>query len=553
MTLPKTASFLPIAFLLLAALAGPAPERGRADEKAPPTEISQDAASRPNIVIVLCDDMGYSDIGCYGSEIATPNLDRLAAGGLRFTRFYNAARCCPTRASLLSGLYPHQAGMGGMVGGKDPGKSGPYQGYLNDRCVTIAEVLRQSGYATYMAGKWHVGEFRPVWPVDRGFDRYYGLISGGMNYFNIRLGKNKNVFRHFAIDGEEHRPPADGFYSTDAFTSHALGMLREHQGDRPFFLYLAYNAPHWPLHAPGEDIEKYLGKYTNGWPELRRQRHQRMIEMGLIPESWRLSPQDPNAADWERLDESKRQEMDRKMAVYAAVIDRMDQNIGRVVVLLDETGRLDNTLIFFLSDNGACHEGGTFGGNFRPDLTGPIGTENSYHSYGVSWSNASNTPFRRHKHWIHEGGIATPLIAHWPAGIQARGELRRQVGHVIDLMATCVDVAGAEYPQQQDGRVIQPMEGVSLRPFFNDHRTEPRTLFWEHFQNRGIRDGKWKLVAARGGPWELYDVEADPTELNDSIEANFELARDLVSKWAAWATRVGVQKVENLSKLESSP
>jgi arylsulfatase len=513
--------------------------------------VSVATADKPNIVIILCDDMGYSDIGCYGSEISTPNLDRLAAGGLRFTRFYNAARCCPTRASLLTGLYPHQAGMGFMVSGsKGMRKPRAYQGYLNDKCATIAEVLGRAGYRTYMTGKWHVGEFRPVWPVDRGFDRYYGLISGGMNYFNIRLGKRKNIFRHFAIDGQQHRPPADGFYSTDAFTEHALAMIREHDQQRPFFLYLAYNAPHWPLHAPQEEIEKYLGKYMGGWSELRGQRYRRMLEMGLIPQTWRLSPQDPDAAEWDKLDEAKKQEMDRKMAVYAAMIDRMDQNIGRLVELLEKAGQLDNTLIFFLSDNGACHEGGTFGHNFRPDLTGPIGTEDSYHSYGVSWSNASNTPFRRHKHWVHEGGIATPLIVHWPAGFEARGELRRQVGHVIDLMATCVDVAGAEYPSQLDGRRILAMEGLSLRPFFNQDRTSPRTLCWEHHQNRGIRDGQWKLVAARGGSWELYDMQVDPTELNDVVKTKPDLAQNLSEAWAAWARRIGVENVDRLAKIE---
>lgn len=512
-------------------------------------------APPPNVVLIMADDMGYSDLGCFGSEIETPNLDRLAAGGLRFTRFYNAARCCPTRASLLTGLYPHQAGMGGMVNSsKDPQRAGAYQGYLNDRCVTIAEVLGRAGYATYMAGKWHVGEFRPVWPVDRGFDRYYGLVSGGMNYFNIRLGKRKGIFRHFAVDDREYRPPADGFYSTDAFTDHALTMLREHKGGRPFFLYLAYNAPHWPLHAPEKEIQKYLGKYTGGWSELRGRRHQRMLKMGLIPETWRLSPQDPNAADWHKLKLEKKREMDRKMAVYAAMIDRMDQNIGRVVDLLDTKGQLDNTLVLFLSDNGACHEGGTFGQNFRPDLTGPIGTQNSYHSYGISWSNASNTPFRRHKHWVHEGGIATPLVVHWPAGIKARGELRRQVGHVIDLMATCVDVAGAEYPAKLNGHAVRPMEGVSLRPFFDSDRVTPRTLFWEHMQNRGVRNGRWKLVAARGSGWELYDVQRDPTELNNLIQTRPELARDLAAKWAAWAKRVDVANVERLADLrQSSP
>lgn len=508
------------------------------------------AAERPNIVIILCDDMGYSDIGCFGGEIATPNLDQLAQGGLRFTRFYNAGRCCPTRASLMTGLHPHQAGMGRMVSGApNPKKSGPYQGYLNNHCVTIAEVLRTAGYSTYMAGKWHVGEFRPVWPVDRGFDHYYGLISGGMNYFNINLTKNKKVYRHFAIDGEEYRPPTDGFYTTDAFTDHALQMLQNHPSDRPFFLYLAFNAPHWPLHAPDDVIAKYVGKYMGGWPELRRKRFARMMEIGLIPETWKLSPQDPDATDWDSLSDEKKQEMDRKMAVYAAMVDRADQNIGRLVTYLEEQGKLDDTLLFFLSDNGACHEGGTLGGNFRPDLTGPIGTENSYRTYGLSWSNASNTPFRRHKHWIHEGGIATPLVVHWPAKIKARGELRHQVGHIVDLMATCVDVAGAEYPTTFHEHEIQPMEGISLCPFFENDQTIPRTLCWEHYENRGIRDGKWKLVAIKGGAWELYDMDCDPTELDDLVEAQPEVAKQLAAKWAQWAERVGVEKVERLARL----
>ncbi len=514
-------------------------------------QVGQAEESRPDIVIILCDDMGYSDIGCYGSEIATPNLDRMAAEGLRFTRFYNAGRCCPTRASLLTGLYPHQAGVGRMVTLKpDPANTGAYLGHLNDRCVTIAEVLRSAGYSTYMAGKWHVGEFRPVWPVDRGFDRYYGLISGGMNYFNIDLAKSKTTYRHFAIDGQEYRPPAAGFYTTDAFTDQALDMLRKHPEDRPFFLYLAFNAPHWPLHAPDDVIAKYVGKYMGGWPELRRQRYARMVEMGLIPETWKLSPQDPEATDWDSLSLEQRQEMDRKMAVYAAAIDRADQNIGRLVNWLEEKGKLDNTLLFFLSDNGACHEGGTLGANFRPDLAGPIGTVNSYHSYGLSWSNASNTPFRRHKHWMHEGGISTPLVVHWPAGIKARGELRRQVGHVVDLMATCVDAAGAEYPKSVEGREIQPMEGISLRTSFAADEAAPRTLCWEHFENRGIRDGKWKLVAIKGGNWELYDMDTDPTELDDLAPSNPQLARQLAGKWAQWAERVGVEGYRRLARLE---
>ena len=497
---------------------------------------------RANILLILADDMGYSDLGCYGSEIATPNLDRLAGNGVRFTRFYNAARCCPTRASLLTGLFPHQAGIGGMVGGKKPaGKRGPYQGYLNEHCTTLAEVLRTAGYGTYMSGKWHVGEFRPIWPVDRGFDHHYGLISGAMNYWNITLTKKEGVRRHFARDGERYTPPSDGFYSTDAFTDQALDMLRKHPEDNPFFLYLAYNAPHWPLHAPEDVVKKYQGRYMDGWPALRQSRFKRMREMGLLDNTYKLSPQDPAAADWASLDEERKREMDRKMAVYAAMVDRLDQNIGRVVDHLTETGQLDNTLLIFLSDNGACHEGGRLGHNFRPDLDGPIGCEHSYHSYGLSWSNASNTPFRRHKHWTHEGGIATPFIAHWPAGFQAKGELRRQVAHIIDLMPTFVDISNATYPKQANGQAIRPMEGTSLIPFFRADTATPRTLCWEHEGNRAIRDGDWKLVAAgKEGPWELYNIAADPCELNDLTKTNPNKVTELLAKWDGWAKRTGV-------------
>ncbi|MBN2451052.1 MAG: arylsulfatase [Lentisphaeria bacterium] len=500
------------------------------------------ARRRPNILLILADDMGYSDLGCYGGEIDTANLDRLAANGVRFTRFYNAARCCPTRASLLTGLYPHQAGMGRMVSRKPKpeGQGGPNQGYLNEHCVTIAEVLRDAGYGTYMAGKWHVGEFRPAWPVDRGFDRHFGLISGAMNYWNIELGKSPETVRHFARDGESYRPPPGRFYSTDAFTDNALEMLRGHDRRKPFFLYLAYNAPHWPLHAPEDLIRKYEGRYREGWSALRRARHRRMLELGVIGERFALSPQDPAAAQWDALDEEQKRIMDRKMAVYAAMIDRMDQNIGRVLDFLRESGQLDHTLVMFLSDNGACHEGGNLGHDFRPDLTGPIGSERSYHSYGLSWSNASNTPFRLHKHWTHEGGVATPLIAHWPAGFQARNAFRHPVGHVMDLMATCAEVAHAQYPARFRGHDITSMEGISLVPFLDSDLPVDRTLFWEHFGNRAVRDGKWKLVATgEKGPWELYDMDRDPCELRNLATEQPERVTALKASWIAWAQRVG--------------
>jgi len=497
---------------------------------------------QPNIVLILVDDMGYSDLGCYGGEIQTPNLDKLASTGLRFSQFYNAARCCPTRASLLTGVYPHQAGVGKMIGHDGPG---PYQGYLGDNCVTIAEALKAGGYSTYMAGKWHVGEERPHWPVDRGFDRHFGLISGGMNYFDITKGKNPDAKRHFAKDGEEYRPPADGFYATDAFTDFAVECIDQHDHAKPFFLYLAYTAPHWPLHALPEDIARYRGRYMAGWSPLRKQRYAKLVEMGLIDDQWPLSDQDPDAEDWDGLDEATKKTMDHKMAIYAAQVDRMDQGVGRVIDALKRHGAADDTLVMFLSDNGACHEGGTLGGNYRPDMTGELGTVDSYHTYGLSWSNASNTPFRKHKSWVHEGGIATPMIVNFPGRIAEPGRITHQVGHISDVMTTCCDVAGVAYPTTHKGHDIIPEEGLSLRPIFEGKtREEHDLLYWEHFGNRAVRSGRWKLVEdkSRKGEdnWELYDMAADRTELNDLSQAMAERVRELKAKYAAWAERVKV-------------
>ena len=511
------------------------------------SSCTQRETNPPDILLILADDMGYSDLGCYGSEIQTPNLDRLAANGLRFTRFYNTARCCPTRASLLTGLYPHQAGMGGMVKCKPADEANPFQGYLNDQCVTLAEVLKTGGYQTYMSGKWHVGEFRPIWPVDRGFDEFYGIVSGAMNYWDITLAKSKGLVRTFARNDKAFIPEPGDFYSTDAFTDEVIRMLTEHtelESERdkkiPFFAYVAYNAPHWPLHAPEEVIEKYQGKYMGGWSELRKQRFKRMIELGILDEKWQLSPSD--GADWDTLNESTRYEMDRKMAVYAAMIDRLDQNIGNLVIKLEEMGRLKNTVIMFLSDNGACHESGLLGNNFRPDLTGPIGTVNSYHSYGRSWSNASNTPFRLHKHWVHEGGISTPLIVHWPKGLKTKaGGLSHQPGHVIDIMATCCELAGINYPEQYNNQQIIPLEGKSLMPIFKGQKRKGHEIiYWEHFGNMAARNGPWKLVKTNNGEWELYNIESDRTELNDLSEEMPGKVKELIKIYNAKATQTGM-------------
>jgi arylsulfatase len=484
-------------------------------------------AKRPNIVLIMADDMGFSDIGCYGGEIRTPTIDRLAARGIRFTQFYNTARCCPTRASLLTGLYPHQAGIGHMVG--DEGTPA-YQGYLNDRCVTIAEALRPAGYRTLMCGKWHVGEKRPHWPCDRGFDHYYGLISGASNYWRLEAGQE------MARDNESIQPEGEKFYMTDAFTDNALGFLDKFgREEKPFFLYLAYTCPHWPLHAWPEDIAKYKGKYMMGWDALRLERRRRQVQTGIVQERWPLTPRDPAAQPWD--DVKDKDAADLRMAVYAAQIDRMDQNIGRLVRKLEELGALDNTLILFLADNGGCAEAVNRGKEGVPP-----GPADSFMSYGLPWANASNTPFRLYKHWVHEGGIATPLVAHWPARIKQGGAITPQVGHLVDLMATCCDVAGAEYPKTREGRDITPLEGRSLAPVFDGRQREPHhAIFWEHEGNRAVRQGKWKLVSRSPGAWELYDMEADRTELTDLAAREPDRMRDMVAAYDAWAAKVGVR------------
>lgn len=495
---------------------------------------------RPNIILIMADDMGFSDLGCYGSEIHTPNLDTLATGGLRFTNFYNTARCCPTRAALLTGLYSHQAGVGHMVSDyREPG----YRGFLNDRCVTIAEALRPAGYHVLMSGKWHVGEDRPHWPIDRGFDRYFGLISGGTNYWRLDPG------REMAIDNEPFTPDPDDFYITDAFTDFAVKFIEEFsRKEEPFFLYLAYTAPHWPLHAWPDDTAKYKGKYMGGWDELRKQRHKKLIELGLVDARWPITPRDEKAKPWTQIE--NKESWDLKMAVYAAQIDRMDQNIGRIRDKIRDLNIEQNTLILFLADNGGCAEGINRG---TPGV--PPGPADSFLSYGLPWANTSNTPFRRFKHWVHEGGIATPLIAYWPAVIKPN-HITHQPGHVIDLMATCCDLAGAKYPETYNGKSITPLEGKSLRPIFEGKtRKGHHAIFWEHEGNRAVRRENWKLVSRHPGQWELYDLAADRTELNNLAEKYPEKVEELSLLYDQWAKRADVKPwpVKRSKKPTSNP
>lgn len=492
------------------------------------------AAERPNIVIMMADDMGFSDIGCYGSEIQTPNVDKLAANGVRFTQFYNAGRCCPTRASLLTGLYAHLAGVGHMTNEADFRFDLGYEGYrgqLNRQCVTIAEALEPAGYRTLMAGKWHVGTYPGMWPTDRGFARFFGLIRGASNFFRPAPDKLLTLDRQRVIPGKD-------FYTTDAFTDNAIDFVREadeRDDEQPFFLYLAYTSPHWPLHAWPEDIAKYRGRYRQGWQELRKSRLARMQRIGLLKESVRLTEQD--SLPWDALPASLQDEMDLRMAVYAAMIDRMDQNIGKLVQTLTELGELDNTLIFFLADNGGCAEGGQIG---RGPVSNMWTREGYSHSYGQGWANASNTPFRRFKHWVDEGGIATPLVVQWPEAIEGGGRWVREPAHLIDLMATALDVSGAEYPETLNGNPIRPLEGESLRPAFGGGSIDREAIYWEHEGNRAVRMGKWKLVAKHGEAWRLHDMDADRSELRDVGAANASVREQMTALYEAWARRAGV-------------
>ena len=531
------------------------------------------ASRPPNIIVVLSDDMGFSDIGCYGGEIQTPNLDALAANGVRFTQFYNTARCCPTRASLLTGLYPHQAGIGHMM--DDKGLEG-YRGNLNRRCVTIAEALKPAGYRNYAVGKWHVTPGQSAkaladqhnWPLQRGFDRYYGTIHGAGSYWDpsALVRDNRQIT---AANDPEYRPPE--FYYTDAISDHAVRFIREHTRDhpaQPFFLYVAYTAAHWPMHAKESDVAKYRGRYDAGYAAIRDARWAKQKQLGVVDARWTPGPL---AGDWTQ---AKDRDFEvRCMEVYAAMVDCLDQGLGRVVAELKQQRQFDNTLILFLQDNGGCAETVGRGTNAAPRELRPTlppmapdefqfsstprqtrdgwpvrmgygvmpGGPDTYIAYGKAWANVSNTPFREYKHWVHEGGIATPLIAHWPNGIPDRGELRRQPGHLVDILATCLDVAGAKYPAELAGQPITPLEGKSLVPAFSDKPVEREAIFWEHEGNRALRNGPWKLVAkGPAGPWELYNLETDRTEMNDLAAGQPERVKDLAAKWEAWAKRANV-------------
>jgi len=544
------------------------------------TGAGTDEPEQPNIIVILADDIGYSDIGSYGSEIRTPNLDRLASEGVRFTHFYNTARCSPSRASLLTGLYPHQAAMGHLATRPLWDEAG-YLDDLNKNTATIAEVLRDAGYSTYMTGKWHLYGMNASnlpsgsdidttnWPMQRGFDRFFGHLSGSCSYWDPFTLLSNNTFI----------TPGAGFYYTDAISDTTVKFIREHPAGKPFFFYVAYYSAHWPLHAPEEAIARYDGVYDSGWDSLRAERFKRQQDLGVVTPNHRLSGRPESIPAWE--DETMKEWQTRRMETYAAMIDVMDQGIGRIIAALEEKGELDNTIILYMQDNGGCAEpvltnrmaqpltdeqmvlqpypqdqvltvrkpeytrDGRFIRSGRGVMPGPADT---WVAYGEEWANASNTPFRLYKSFVHEGGIATPLIVHWPDGIAKKGLLVDEPGHLIDIMPTCLALAGVSYPEEFNGTGSVPPEGMSLLPALAGKKLNREYLFWEHEGNRAIRMGRWKLVSKLNTPmqftpedensWELYDLEKDPSETEDLAAEHPDRVRKMAAKWEEEAVRL---------------
>jgi arylsulfatase len=503
------------------------------------------AKSKPNILIIMSDDMGYSDPGFQGSEIETPHLDRLAGNGLRFTNFYNAARCGPTRASISTGLYSHQVGCYELEP-VEPGNN-----------VFISEVLGEHGYSTYMSGKWHLGNTPDKLPPARGYDHSYAYEGCCGSYWDPEI---------YILESPEVEPVDYGpevFYATDATTDYGVRFLQHHaktQKENPFFLYLAYQAPHAPLHAPKELIDKYVPIYEQGWDKIREARWEKMKALGMFPNIQELPPTSdappwhdefakpaPLSA-WDSLSTIRKGDQAHRMAIFAAMMEQMDRGIGKVIKQLESTNQLDDTLIFFLSDNGANYEGGPFGsdGPFSGEELESMGQKETRHHQAAHWAAVGNTPFKLYKHFNHEGGIHTPMVMHWPNGITRKGELESQRGHVIDIMATIVDLTGATYPKRRLGHDILPMEGTSLLPAFNGQKLEDRVLCFEHEANRAIFKDQYKLVSKNftstdGQPhhdWELYNMKKDPLELNNiASDHYYDIVIPMAREWHQWATR----------------
>ena len=498
---------------------------------------------RPNIILIMADDMGYSDIGCYGGEIATPNIDALASSGIRMTQFYNTSRSCPTRASLMTGLYQHQAGIGWMS--EDPTNEArdpkdwdipEYRGALNRNCVTIAEVLQQTGYHTYMAGKWHLGMHgSEKWPLQRGFEHFYGILAGACSYLRPDGG------RRLTLDNTKLPAPESPYYTTDAFTDYAIQFIDQQTDDAPFFLYLAYNAPHWPLQAKDTDIEKFYKMYRDsGWDVIRNNRKKRMVELGIVADQsgfaeWENRP-------WIRLSEEERDMTAYRMAVYAAQVHAMDYNIGRLVDYLKKTGKYDNSLIVFLSDNGACAEPhNELGGGRQEDINNPA--VSGHPSYGKAWAQVSNTPFRKYKQRAYEGGISTPLIVTWHDGLDRyAGTWCHTPAYLPDIMPTFINLAHASYPKMFNGNTITPLVGTDMLPALTGRKSSLHDyMYWEHQGNRAVRWKNWKAVWDQDArKWELYDIATDRVERNDMAERQPKVLRRLVDKWNQWSLSTNV-------------
>lgn len=513
------------------------------------------AQEKPNIIVILADDLGFSDLGCYGGEVRTPVLDKMARQGVRMTQMYNSARSCPSRANLLTGLYPHQTGLGHMDATRPAWPKG-YAGFRsNSDNVTIAEVLKGAGYFTAMSGKWHLG--KTANPIQRGFQEYYGLL-GGFNSF-----WNPDVYTRLPKDRAPRQYKEGEFYATNVITDYAIDFINQaHQEEKPLFLYLAYNAAHFPLHAPKEVTDKYMKTYLQGWDKIRDQRWKRIVKMGLLQGKSELSPRGvvpeslfedethPLPA-WDSLTKEQQTDLARRMAIYAAMIDIMDANIGRVLDTLQKNGELDNTFIMFMSDNGACAEWHEFGFDKQTGTEyhthvgaelDQMGLPGTYHHYGTGWANVCCTPFTLYKHYAHEGGISTPCIIQWGKQIKHKGSIDHQPAQFSDIMATCIELAGTKYPKEYEGRKIIPTPGVSILPIVRGEEMPDRFIYAEHEGNRMVRKGDWKLVSAnfRGDEWELYNIKEDRTEQHNLIKEYPEMARELENAYFEWADRSDV-------------
>jgi arylsulfatase len=524
-------------------------------------------AFRPNVLIIMADDLGYSDLSCYGGEMSTPAIDRLASKGLRYSAFYTSARCSPSRASLLTGLYPHQTGIGSFVSlAPDPHRGPGHFGRLNDNCATLAQLLGDQGYSTWMVGKWHLGG---KGPIVRGFQNYYGF----KNFQSY--GEDQ-----WAIPQYERLPPASrpelnyegaSFYATDAFTDYALEFLRQARSDRyrPWFLFVSHSSPHVPLQAPKPDIDRYMSTYRKGWDVLRVARLERMKKLGLVAVDAPLPPREivpvdanyiangfsgePNPG-WDSLDEDRREDLARRMATYAAMVKHIDTGIDRIVNSLEKNFELEKTIILFMSDNGACYEWGPFG--FDGESRGgrntlhtdskldQFGQAGSNSSYGSAWANLCNTPLKMYEHFCHEGGLRSPLVVHWPKGITKPGRIVRDPVHLMDIVPTILEISDSKYPSEFKGQPLTPLTGMSMVPTFRGEQSADRMLAFEHQSARGLRRGDWKLVWGKrmntDPRWELYDLSTDPSELNDQAASKPELVAELSAAWLKWAKEVGV-------------